>query len=86
MADNTKQDKKPVTLKGLKFLVGSIVYLKTDPYQSPRIVTAIHLTPGDYKYEVRLADDEPSVHYAVELSEEKSLDTLIESMSNEEDE
>lgn len=71
MSEQVKQEKKPVTLKGLKFLVGSFVYLKTDPYQQRRIVTAIHLTPGEYKYEVRFADTDPSLHYDVELSEEK---------------
>lgn len=84
MAD-AKQEKKPVTLKSLKFLVGSIVYLKTDPYQSPRIVVAIHLTPGEYKYEIRLADEDTSIHYALELSEEKDTDLYLETLTSSED-
>lgn len=74
MAEEKDNQAKPITLKKIKFLVGSEVYLKTDPYQHKRIVTAVHLKPGGYMYELRFSVHDPTLHADIEISEEKDED------------
>lgn len=71
MAEGNKSEYKPVTLKKVKFLVGQEVYLLTDPRQLKRVVTAIHIKPGGYEYEVRHSTHETTLHYDIELTEER---------------
>lgn len=79
MSEEPKQENKPITLKKVKFLVGALVYLKTDPEQFKRVVTSVHLTSSGYMYQLRLSTDEPTLHYEVEISEERD-DDLADSM------
>lgn len=87
---NKSEHSKPVILKKIKFLVGEEVYLKTDPKQHKRIITAVHLKPGGYEYEVRYSVYEPTLHYDIELSEERDealyAESLIHGDGHEEDE
>lgn len=88
--ENLKGESKPVVLKKIKFLVGAEVYLKTDPKQLKRIVVAVHVKPGGYEYEVRYSVYESTLHYDIELSEERDevmyADSLIHGGSHDEDE
>lgn len=48
--------------------LNTIVVLKTDPEQRPRIVTAYTVTlPGSVTYQLSMADAVPSWHYAQEF-------------------
>lgn len=73
MAEN-----KQVTLKKLKFLVGDIVYIKTDPYQYKRMIIEIAMTPNGYMYKAQLGDEDPSIHYDIELTETQDTGLLLE--------
>lgn len=53
------------------FELGEMVYLKTDPDQAVRMITAIHINMNGFQYELTCADTEPAVHYAGEISREK---------------
>lgn len=55
-----------------KFMIGQIVYLKTDPEQLERIITQIAMRPGDYLYSL-VCGVEESFHYDFEFSEEKDI-------------
>jgi hypothetical protein len=61
------------------FDIGEIVYLKTDPYQSERMVTGYYISPG-ISYELRAADSEPSVHTLKEISKEKDKEKIKETL------
>lgn len=50
------------------FARGQMVYLKTDPDQYPRMVTAIILTLNGPMYRLRCLTEEQSEHYAAEIS------------------
>lgn len=57
------------------FVMGEVVYLKTDPDQLPRIVTGIDIRPGGsagWRYQLGggVAD---SYHYAMEITRERKL-------------
>lgn len=78
--ENTKTESKPVVLKKIKFLVGAEVYLRTDPKQHKRIVTAVYIKPGGYEYEVRYSVYEPTLHYDIELSEERDETMFAENL------
>lgn len=80
MADDNKNEYKPVTLKKVKFLVGQEVYLRTDPRQHKRIVTGIIIKPGGYEYEVKYSVYEPTLHYDIELSEERDDDMYAQNL------
>lgn len=80
--DSPKQENKPVVLKKVKFLVGAEVYLKTDPKQHKRIVTAVYIKPGGYEYEVRYSVYEPTMHYDIELSEERDDEMYAQNLLN----
>lgn len=55
-----------------KIEIGQIVYLKTDPEQKERIVTAILFRPTGITYELTQATDQ-SWHYAFEIAIEKDI-------------
>lgn len=74
MAKITKDDNDPVVLKNIKFLVNTLVYLRTDSQQKLRIVAAVHLTPNGYLYELGCGDEETSTHYDVEITTTKYQD------------
>ena len=76
MAKITKDENDPVVLKNIKFLVGAVVYLKTDPFQYKRLVTGVHLTPNGYLYELVLGNEDPSVHYDVEIATTRDTDMV----------
>lgn len=81
MAEETsKNEYKPVTLKKVKFLVGTEVYLRTDPKQHKRIVTGVIIKPGGYEYEVKYSVYEPTLHYDIELSEERDDEMYAQSV------
>jgi hypothetical protein len=47
-----------------------LVYLKTDPCQYQRMVVEIRLLPGGIAiYKLRCGEDEPTEHYAIEISD-----------------
>lgn len=77
------KENNPIVLKKVKYLVGDIVYLRTDPYQLRRIVVSIQLTPTDYIYTVRHADMLESEHFDIELSSEKDVEYEKETRKNE---
>jgi hypothetical protein len=70
MADFTDKQRKITLL--VSFLITDTVYLKTDPEQLPRIITAIVVRPQDIIYEV-VSGKDLSNHYDFELSKEKTL-------------
>lgn len=78
MAEQSKQAKE-VVLKKVKFLVGSIVYLKTDPGQYARIVVVVNLTPNGYTYLIRHSTEDHTEHFDIEMT-----DTRGEPVSEEE--
>jgi hypothetical protein len=80
---NERPENKPVVLKKLKFLVGDIVYLRTDPFQSRRIITSIHLNPNGYLYEVTYETQEPSIHYDIELSYDRDEEYMKENFDTD---
>ncbi len=56
-----------------KYDFGDMVYLKTDPDQLKRIITGIHVFPGNaISYTVTQAGTE-SQHYEFEISAEKQI-------------
>ncbi len=55
-----------------KFDIGQIVYLKTDPEQSARIVTAITISQTSLLYNLSLSSND-SRHYDFEISEEANV-------------
>lgn len=75
-----KNEYKPVTLKRIKFLVGTEVYLRTDPKQHKRIVTGVIVKPGGYEYEVKYSVYEPTLHYDIEISEERDNELYAQSL------
>lgn len=54
-----------------KFDIGDTVYLKTDPEQLPRIVTAIEITPNEITYRLMQGENN-SYHYGFEITAQKS--------------
>lgn len=58
----------------LRFIIGQIVYMVTDPEQLPRVVLAIKLLPeGCVKYKLAY-DFDKSWCYDFEISDTKSLE------------
>ena len=58
----------------LDFDIGDPVFLKTDTDLNLRIVIEIRLLPGNVAlYRVALSDNEPTDHYAVELTDTKPV-------------
>lgn len=55
-----------------KFNIKEEVYLKTDPSQNVRIVTAIQVTDLDYTYQL-MCGVETSWHYDFEITKEKNV-------------
>lgn len=55
-----------------KFDIGQIVYLKTDPEQMKRMITAFTVTKSDLIYEVSCGAN-VSKHYDYEMSEEVNV-------------
>lgn len=51
--------------------MGSILYLKTDPFQYPRVLINIKLQAGGttIEYGLGFGDEDPTYHYEVEISE-----------------
>jgi hypothetical protein len=58
-----------------KFALEQIVYLKTDPDQMRRMVTAITIRGKNLMYEISISDDMPTYHQECEISD--SEDTLM---------
>ena len=58
-----------------KFNIGQIVYLKTDPEQRERLVTAIVIRGYGILYSVSFETDE-STHYDFEIASEKDITKL----------
>jgi hypothetical protein len=52
-----------------KYNLGDLVYLKTDTEQLQRIITSIHINPGNLIYELSV-DNRTSNHYDFEISSE----------------
>jgi hypothetical protein len=52
--------------------IGDIVYLKTDPSQSPRMVTAILTRQGGRSYYLSRGTEETH-HYEIEMSTEADI-------------
>lgn len=63
----------------LDFELGDIVYLKTDPEQLERIITAFCLYPGNGVTYRLSFDTEDAWHYAIEISTEKDI---VKSLNN----
>lgn len=55
-----------------RYTFGDIVYLKTDPEQSPRMVTQIRVSPDGLYYDVSMGTIQSS-HYDCELSLEPNI-------------
>jgi hypothetical protein len=55
--------------------IGDIVYLRTDPEQQARIITAYMVTPREVMYEVACGVM-TTPHYEFELSTEKDVSLL----------
>lgn len=55
--------------KSIRFKIGEIVYLKTDSYQLPRIVTGILMRPYGFIYYLSNNTNETN-HYEIEISKE----------------
>jgi len=55
-----------------KFTIGELVYLKTDPEQSPKIVTHIIISCLGITYEIS-ENGSSSNHYDIELTVEKNV-------------
>jgi hypothetical protein len=53
------------------FEIGSMIYLKSDPFQKGRTIVGYHVYCNGINYEVRLSEDEATVHTLAELSHEK---------------
>lgn len=58
-----------------KFKLQQEVYLKTDPDQQKRLVTAITIRGNNLEYELMLADNFPTHHQEFEISDNE--DTLM---------
>lgn len=56
----------------VRYKIGDIVYLVTDPEQKERIVTMILISPGAVRYYINNETVE-SLHYRFELSPEKDV-------------
>jgi hypothetical protein len=57
----------------IEFNIGQTVYIKTDPDQLPRIITAITLRPtNSVTYCLSFSTNE-SWHYAMEIDSEKDI-------------
>lgn len=54
-----------------EFEEGDIVYLRTDTEQYQRVVTGYLIGEGSIKYRLACDVDEPSYHFAVEISATK---------------
>lgn len=52
----------------IKYELGQVVYLITDPDQRERIVTAIIIRPSAIIYELTKSDQGSSEHYEFEIS------------------
>lgn len=75
-SEHPGENNTPITLKKIKFLVGSIVYLVTDIEQLPRVVIAVHLKAGGYAYELRYATDDSSLHSDIEISKTRDKELI----------
>lgn len=58
----------------VEFQIGDIVYLKVAP-EEPGMVTGYHVRPHGVSYSVTWADADEKIHYAVELTADKSFST-----------
>ena len=57
----------------LKYQIGDVVYLITDPDQSERLVTAIHIYPqGLVSYRLSYGTTE-TYHYEMEIASERHI-------------
>ena len=64
------EPKNALVLKKVKFMVGSFVYIVTDPKQRRCQVLYVKLTPNGYLYNVKWGIvDEADDFYDIELSE-----------------
>lgn len=54
------------------FELGNIVYLKTDPEQSERMIVQYQVRPGAIIYQLNKGEFE-SWHYEIEFSKEKDI-------------
>lgn len=59
----------------IKFDLGSIVFLKTDPDQLPRVITRIQLSGVGLIYLMQHADCGETAHYEYEITKEKLWNT-----------
>jgi hypothetical protein len=68
-----------------EWAMGTLLYLRTDPLQLPRILVAVKALAGGstIEYGVAHADVDPTYHYSVELSEEENA--LLRLKSDEEE-
>jgi len=55
-----------------KFSLEDIIYLKTDPEQSERMITKIEITKGDIMYQLCCGVNY-STHYEYEITEDKRI-------------
>jgi hypothetical protein len=56
-----------------QFEAEQFVYLKTDPDQMKRMVTAITIRGKNLMYELSIADDAPTWHQECEISKEEDV-------------
>lgn len=70
--DEDEIDKKGITINPL-FHLKQRVFIKTDPDQCERMVTAIVITSNGLRYELTYSDCDPSYHYGYEISDERIL-------------
>lgn len=61
--------------------VGDLVYLRTDPDQSPRLVIAVLIYEGHTKYGV-VRGVEESWHYPIEIAKDRNILMQITSSPN----
>ena len=61
----------------IQFNIGDLVYLVTDPYQYPRIITGIFLRKTLVSYELSLGEN-LSAHFDFELSKKPTLENKRE--------
>lgn len=61
-----------MNLNNIKYNIGEIIYLKTDPTQSERFVTGIDIRETGITYRL-MSGTEESWHYAFEMTTEKDL-------------
>lgn len=84
--ESTGNEKKPRERKiNPPFDWGEIVYLISDYRRKPRTVIGFFLSPGGVKYTLRHADDEPTEHFLIEITDKiTDLDGLPKPISDDE--